>query len=133
MSRKITKYVAWLKRKGYIVGSNERLLLGNLNAKRDWGYAPDYVEAYWRMLQQDKPDDYVLATGITNTVEAFVQCAFKHIGIANWKNYVEISDKFKRPAEVDVLKGDSSKAYRVLGWQAETPFDYMVQRMVDAE
>ena len=94
----------------------DELRLGNLDARRDWGYAPDYVRAMWLMLQQDHPDDYVVATGETHSVREFCQVAFDHLGL-DWEKYVVVDPKFYRPAEVDLLVGDPSKAKRVLGWE----------------
>jgi GDPmannose 4,6-dehydratase len=113
-------------------GLQKELLLGNIHAKRDWGYAPDYVEGMWRMLQQDSPDDYVLATGETHSIEEFLQEAFSLKGL-NWKEYVKIDQKYFRPAEVDLLLGDPSKANRMLGWKAKTTFKDLVKIMVDAD
>ena len=105
--------------------------MGNLDAKRDWGYAGDYVEGMWRMLQQDKPDDYVLATGETHSIREFLDIAFKEIGINDWKPYVKFDKKFMRPAEVDLLLGDPSKAEKVLGWKREVDFPSLVKMMVE--
>jgi GDPmannose 4,6-dehydratase len=113
-------------------GLQGSLKLGNLDAKRDWGYAPEYVEGMYRMLQQDKPDDYVLATGETHTIREFCAETFTYLGM-NYKDYVEIDPKYYRPAEVDVLQGDASKAKRVLGWEPKVKFKELVQLMVDAE
>jgi GDPmannose 4,6-dehydratase len=113
-------------------GEQNVLTLGNLEARRDWGYAPEYVEGMFRMLQQDKPDDYVLATGETHTVREFCQEAFRCLGM-NYLDYVEIDPKYYRPAEVDVLQGDASKAKRVLGWEPEVKFSELVKIMVEAE
>jgi GDPmannose 4,6-dehydratase len=108
------------------------LKLGNLDAKRDWGYAPEYVEGMYRMLQQDKPDDYVLATGETHTIREFCQEAFGYLGL-KYEDYVEIDPKYYRPAEVDVLQGDASKAKRVLGWEPKVKFKDLVKIMMKAE
>lgn len=108
------------------------MYLGNLEAKRDWGYAPEYVEAMWRMLQHDEPDDFVIATGESHTIKEFVQLAFAHVDL-DWEGYVEVDPKYYRPAEVDELRGDSSKAKRVLGWEARVTFAELVQIMVDAD
>jgi GDPmannose 4,6-dehydratase len=105
--------------------------LGNLDAKRDWGYSPDYCEAMWLMLQQDKPDDYVIATGETRTVREFVTAAFRAAGIDDWEKYVQIDPQFIRPAEVDLLCGDASKARNKLGWKPKTTFEEMVKKMVE--
>jgi GDPmannose 4,6-dehydratase len=113
-------------------GLQKKLYLGNLDAKRDWGYAKEYVEAMWLMLQQDKPDDYVIATGETHSVREFLEQAFSHVGL-DWQNYVELDPKYLRPAEVDLLIGDASKAKAVLGWQSQTTFKELVSLMVDAD
>jgi GDPmannose 4,6-dehydratase len=125
VTRKITNAVARIK-----LGKQDHIELGNLDAKRDWGYAGDYVEGMWRMLQQDKPDDYVLATGETHSIEEFLSLAFKEIGIENWKPYVKRNPAFMRPAEVDVLLGDSTKAERELGWRRNVDFPGLVRLMV---
>jgi GDPmannose 4,6-dehydratase len=129
VTRKITNGVARIK-----LGKQEKLVLGSLEPKRDWGFAGDYVEAMWLMLQQDKPDDYVIATGENHSVKEFVQEAFKVAGIEDWEKYV-ISDnaKYTRPAEVDYLIGDASKANKVLGWKPKTSFKELVKMMVDAD
>jgi GDPmannose 4,6-dehydratase len=110
----------------------KELYLGNLEAKRDWGYAPEYVEAMWLMLQQDQSDDYVIATGETHSVQEFLEKAF---GWANldWKQYVKIDPRYYRPAEVDLLIGDASKAKKILGWQPTTTFSELVRIMVEAD
>jgi len=140
VTRKITRTVAEIE-----MGMKDKLILGNLNAKRDWGYTPDYVRAMWMMLQHEKPDDYVIATGEEHTVREFTELAFKEIGInLHWegeginekgmdeddKIRVEVSKKFFRPAEVDILKGDASKAKKVLGWEPEILFEEMIGKMV---
>ncbi len=127
VSRKITRAVARIQ-----AGLQDKLYLGNLEAKRDWGYAPEYVEAMWRMLQQDEPDDYVVATGETHTVREFLECAFEHVGLP-WKKHVEIDPRYFRPTEVDILKGDPSKARRVLGWEPKVTFHDLVRIMVEAD
>ncbi len=109
-----------------------KIYLGNLDAKRDWGYAKDYVEAMWLMLQQKKADDFVIATGETHTVRDFLKEAFGHAGL-DYKKYVRIDKKYFRPLEVNLLKGDPSKAKRVLGWKPKTSFRQLVQLMVDAD
>ncbi len=128
VTRKISHSVAkiFLKEQNHIV-------LGNLEAKRDWGFAGDYVQAMWMMLQQPKPDDYVIATGENHSVKEFVQEAFKVIGISNWQKYVKTSKEFIRPAEVDFLIGDATKAKKVLGWQPQVSFNDLVKMMVDAD
>ena len=113
-----------------IKGEQDYLILGNLDAKRDWGYAPDYVEAMWLMLQQSEPDDYIVATGDTKSIREFLNEAFSFIGITNWEPYIKIDPKFIRPAEVDVLRGDYTKAKNKLGWQPKTSFRDMVKTMV---
>ncbi len=127
VTRKVTDGVARIK-----LGLTDKLKLGNLDARRDWGHAADYVEAMWAMLQQDIPDDYVIATGRTTTVRQMCQIAFSHVGL-NMEDYVEVDPAFIRPAEVDVLIGDPSKAKRVLGWEATTDLETMMREMVDAD
>jgi len=126
VTRKITDGVAKIH-----LGLQDKIYLGNLEAKRDWGYAPDYVRGMWMMLQQDEPADYVLATGETYTIKHFLDLAFAHIGIDDWDEYVEQDPRFYRPAEVDVLRGDYSKAERILGWKPEVSLEEMVKIMVD--
>ena len=126
VTRKITDGVA----KVYL-GYEDHIRLGNLDSKRDWGYSPDYVKSMWMMLQQDEPDDYVIATGIEHTIGEFLDVAFKRVGIDDWSNYVVQDERYMRPAEVAVLCGDSSKARDVLGWKPETSFEQMVHNMVD--
>jgi len=127
VTRKVTDAVARIK-----LGKAKELHLGNLEARRDWGYAPDYVRAMWLMLQQPKPDDYVIATGVTRSVKELVEAAFSHAGL-EWRRHVVTDPKFIRPAEVDVLVGDASKARRVLGWEPQTSFEQMIGTMVDAD
>jgi GDPmannose 4,6-dehydratase len=127
VTRKITRAVARIK-----AGVQKRLFLGNLDAKRDWGYAPEYVEAMWMMLQQDSPDDYVIATGETHSVREFLDLAFAHAGL-DAKEYVEIDPRYYRPAEVDILIGDATKAKKQLGWQPKTTFKDLVRIMTDAD
>jgi len=116
------------------LGKQKELSLGNLDAKRDWGFAGDYVEAMWLMLQQNKPDDYVIATGETHSVREFVELAFAHVGISDWEKYVKADDpKHLRPAEVDYLIGDYNKAKTVLGWEPKTSFKELVTMMVDSD
>lgn len=126
VTRKISDGVARIK-----LGLSDCIYLGNLDAKRDWGYAPDYVEAMWLMLQQDQPDDYVIATGETRSIKDFLDAAFNVIGIHDWSPYVKIDTKYIRPAEVDVLKGDYSKAQNKLGWSPKTSFLDLVTIMVE--
>jgi GDPmannose 4,6-dehydratase len=127
VTRKISLAAARIKR-----GLQTELRLGNLEAKRDWGYAKEYVEGMWLMLQQDQPGDFVLATGETHTVEDFARAAFAAAGLT-WQDHVVIDPAFMRPAEVDLLLGDPSKARRVLGWQQRTSFDELVRLMVAAD
>jgi GDPmannose 4,6-dehydratase len=127
VTRKITMGVAAIKQ-----GKSKELRLGNLDAKRDWGYAKDYVEAMWLMLQQPKPDDYVVATGETHSVREFLEEAFGCVGLA-WKDFVKVDPKYLRPTEVDVLLGDSTKARRVLGWKPKVGFKELVRLMVEAD
>ena len=105
-------------------------MLGNLESKRDWGYAPDYVEGMWLMLQQDEPDDYVLATGESHSIRDFLEIAFDEIGIEDWQPFVGQDPRFFRPAEVDVLRGDATKAKEKLGWTPKTSFEDLVRKMV---
>jgi GDPmannose 4,6-dehydratase len=113
-------------------GLADELRVGNLEARRDWGFAGDYVRGMWMMLQQDKPDDYVLATGETHTVGELIRIAFEHADL-DWERYVKIDPRYYRPAEVDLLVGDPSKARRVLGWEPEVTFKELVEMMVDAD
>ena len=125
VTRKITHAVARIKH-----DKDEELRLGNLDARRDWGFAGDFVQAMWLMLQQDKPDDFVIATGETRTIREFCQVAFDRAGL-DWEKYVVIDERFFRPAEVNILLGDAAKASETLGWKPETSFEKMVQLMVD--
>ncbi len=127
VTRKITRAVAHIK-----AGLQKKLYLGNLDAKRDWGYAKEYVEAMWLMLQQDKADDYVVATNETHSIREFLDIAFEHAGL-DWKKYVEIDERYYRPAEVDLLIGDYSKAKKQLGWEPKTRFKDLAKLMVDAD
>jgi GDPmannose 4,6-dehydratase len=127
VTRKITRAVAHIKR-----GLQQDLYLGNLDAKRDWGYAPEYVEGMWRMLQQDAGDDYVLATNETHTVQEFVEAAFSHAGL-EWRKFVKHDPRYERPAEVDLLIGDPAKAKKQLGWEPKVRFNELVKIMVDAD
>ena len=127
VTRKVTNTVAKIK-----LGLANELRLGNLEAKRDWGFAGDYVKAMWLMLQQDKPEDYVIATGATHSVKDLVQIAFDY-GNLSWKDYVLVDPKFVRPAEVKLLLGDSSKALKKIGWKPEVSFEELVRMMVDAD
>jgi GDPmannose 4,6-dehydratase len=129
VTRKITDGVARIK-----LGKQDKLELGSLEPKRDWGYAGDYVEAMWMMLQQEQPDDYVIATGENHSVKEFVEEAFKVVGIEDWQKYVVANEsKYMRPAEVDYLIGDASKARKVLGWKPKTSFKELVKIMVEAD
>ncbi|MFM8870552.1 MAG: GDP-mannose 4,6-dehydratase, partial [Actinomycetota bacterium] len=125
VTRKITNTAARIK-----LGIDKELVMGNLDAKRDWGYAGDYVRAMWLMLQQDQPDDYVVATGETHSIEEFLTLAFEEVGLGDWRNYVRQDPKFFRPAEVDLLIGDPTKAQQKLGWNREVDFAGLVKMMV---
>ncbi len=127
VTRKITRAVAAIK-----LGKQDRLYLGNLDACRDWGYAPEYVEGMWRMLQHDTPADYVIATGTSYSVRDFVSLAFDHVGL-DWEKYVDHDSRYERPTEVDSLIGDASKANTELGWKAQTHVPELVRIMVDAD
>jgi len=127
VTRKITRAVARIK-----AGLQDKVYLGNLEAKRDWGYAPEYVEAMWRMLQQDKPDDYVVATGETHTVQEFLEVAFARAGLDS-KKHMAFDKRYLRPAEVDLLIGDASKAKKKLGWEPKVKFKQLAEIMVDAD
>ena len=127
VTRKITRAVARIK-----LGLEDFLYLGNLEARRDWGYAPEYVEGMWRMLQADSPGDYVLATNETHTVREFVEHAFAHVGL-DWQKFVRHDKRYERPAEVDLLIGDPSKARKDLGWEPRTRFPELVKIMVEAD
>ena len=125
VTRKISDGVARIK-----LDLADSLALGNLDAKRDWGYAPDYVEGMWLMMQQDEPDDYVLATGESYSIRQFLEIAFDEAGIENWEDYVTQDPRFFRPAEVEVLRGDATKAKENLGWTPKTSFEQLVRKMV---
>jgi GDPmannose 4,6-dehydratase len=127
VTRKITSAVAQI-----LLGKQKKLYMGNLDAKRDWGYAKDYVRAMWLMLQQDQPDDYVIATGETHSVREFLDLAFGHVNL-NWEDYVEFDDRYLRPAEVELLIGDSTKARQKLGWEPSVTFRELVALMVEAD
>ena len=127
VTRKITRAVARIR-----AGLQHKLYLGNLDARRDWGYAPEYVEAMWLMLQQDEPDDFVIATGEAHSVREFAELAFGQVDL-DWEQYVEIDPAYYRPAEVDHLVGDASKAHQALGWKSQTTFEELVRLMVEAD
>jgi len=127
VSRKITRAVARIHR-----GLDDTLFLGNLDARRDWGFAGDYVDAMWRMLQRDTPDDYVVATGVTHSVRDFLEAAFGHVG-RRWQDHVQVDPRYLRPAEVDALQGDASKARAALGWSPTVGFEELVRTMVEAD
>jgi GDPmannose 4,6-dehydratase len=127
VTHKITNSVARIK-----LGLQKELRLGTLDARRDWGYAPDYVHAMWLMLQQDHPDDYVIATGETHSVQEFCEEAFSYVDL-DWRKYVVQDERFMRPAEVDLLVGDASKAGRLLGWEPTVTFRELVRLMIDAD
>ena len=127
MTRKITRAAARIK-----LGVQKELYLGNLDAKRDWGFAGDYVQAMWMMLQADRPDDYVIATGETHTVREFLDRAFSHLDM-DWQQYVKIDPRYYRPTEVDLLIGDASKAKQMLGWEPKVSFEELVTMMVEAD
>ncbi|MFV0634444.1 GDP-mannose 4,6-dehydratase [Demequina sp.] len=128
VTRKVSRAVAAIAR-----GDQDSLVMGNLDAKRDWGYAGDYVRAMWMMLQQDQPDDYVIATGQTQSVRDLLDVAFAAAGIDDWQPLVQQDERFMRPAEVDLLIGDASKAHDVLGWQPEVSFEELVRMMVKSD
>jgi GDPmannose 4,6-dehydratase len=127
VTRKISRAVARIK-----AGLQDKVYLGNLEARRDWGYAPEYVEAMWLMMQHEEPDDFVIATGENHTVKEFCEVAFGHAGL-EWEKFVEIDPNYRRPAEVDDLLGDAAKAEKVLGWKATTRFEELAKLMVDAD
>ncbi|WP_300680108.1 GDP-mannose 4,6-dehydratase [Nocardioides sp.] len=128
VTRKISRAVARIK-----LGLQDEIVLGNLDARRDWGFAGDYVEAMWRMLQAEEADDYVVATGETHSIRDFLEIAFRHVGIEDWERYVRQDPAFFRPAEVDLLIGDASKARERLDWKPTTTFVELVEMMVDAD
>lgn len=128
VTRKISHAIARIS-----LGLQDKVYLGNLDAKRDWGFAGDYVEAMWLMLQQEQPDDYVIATGETHSVREFLQKACAVAGIADWESVVEVDERFMRPAEVDLLIGDATKAHEKLGWKPKTSFDDLVRIMVESD
>jgi GDPmannose 4,6-dehydratase len=128
VTRKVTDGIARIK-----LGLQDKIVLGNLDSKRDWGFAGDFVEAMWMMLQQDEPGDYVVSTGIQHSINDLLNIGFNHVGIVDWKKYIESDPRFKRPAELDSLCGDSSKAKKILGWQPKTNFETLIKEMVDAD
>lgn len=128
VTKKITRSIARIKK-----GLDKKVYLGNLDAKRDWGFAPEYVEAMWLILQQKNPDDFVISTGETHSVKEFLEEAFEYAGLGNWENFVEIDPRYLRPAEVDVLVGDASKAKEKLDWQPKAEFKDLVKIMIDAD
>ena len=128
VTRKITRGVARIK-----AGLDKKIFLGNLDAKRDWGYAPEYCGAMYLMLQQEKPEDFVIGTGESHTIRDLVELAFRYAGIDNWQNYIEIDPKYYRPTDVEHLLADISKAKAVLGWQPKTSFEELIKMMVDAD
>jgi len=128
VTKKITRAIARIK-----AGLDKKVYLGNLDAKRDWGYAPEYVQAMWLILQQEKPDDYVIATGKTHSVREFLDEAFNYAGFNDWKQYVEIDPRYFRPAEVEVLVGDASRAREKLGWQPKIKFKELAKIMIDSD
>jgi GDPmannose 4,6-dehydratase len=127
VTRKITRAIAQI-----VAGKQQKLYMGNLDAKRDWGYAKDYVRAMWLMLQQDQPDDYVVSTGETHSVREFLELAFRYVNL-NWEDYVEFDERYLRPAEVELLIGDSTKAQQKLGWTPSVTFEGLVALMVEAD
>ncbi len=127
VTRKITRAVARI-----VAGQQEKIYMGNLDAKRDWGYAKDYVKAMWLMLQQERPDDYVISTGKTHSVKEFIELAFGYVNL-NWEDYIEFDPRYLRPAEVDLLIGDSTKAQQKLGWTPSVTFEQLVALMVEAD
>jgi GDPmannose 4,6-dehydratase len=128
VTRKISDGVARIH-----LGIADSISLGNLDSKRDWGYAPDFVKAMWLMLQQEEPDDYVIATGKTHSIRDFLDAAFSHVKIDDWTPYIKQDPRFMRPAEVDVLRGDYQKAKTELGWNPDVNFDELVARMVRSD
>lgn len=128
VTRKITSAIG-----NIISKKQDKIILGNINAKRDWGFAGDYVKAMWLMLQQETADDYVIATGKSYSVETFLEKAFDYAGLGDWKKYVEINEKYMRPSDIDNLVGDASKAKKELDWEAEMPFEKLVKLMVESD
>jgi len=128
VTRKVTDGIARIK-----LGLQDKIVLGNLDSKRDWGFAGDFVEAMWMMLQQDEPGDYVISTGVQHSITDLLNIGFNHVGIVDWKKYIESDPRFKRPAELDSLCGDSSKAKKILGWEPKTNFETLIKDMVDVD
>ena len=128
VTKKITRGIARI-----LAGLEKKIYLGNLDARRDWGYAPEYVEAAWLMLQQPEPDDYVIGTGEAHSVREFVETAFAHAGIKDWQQYIEIDPRYYRPTEVENLVADASKAKKKLGWEAKTKFKDIVRIMMEED
>lgn len=128
VTRKITDGIARIK-----LGLADEIRLGNLDSKRDWGFAGDYVEAMWLMLQQEKPDNYIVSTGETHSIRDFLDIAFSHVGISDWDKYVKLDPRFKRPAELFTLQGKSDKAKKILGWEPKVKFEELVKMMMDAD
>jgi len=128
VTRKISEGVAKIK-----LGLADKITLGNITSKRDWGFAGDYVEAMWLMMQQEKPDNYIISTGETHSIEDFLNVAFNHVGISDWQKYIELDPRFKRPAELFALHGKSDKARLVLGWTPKVSFEELAKMMVDAD
>jgi GDPmannose 4,6-dehydratase len=128
VTRKITRGIAAI-----LAGRQDKIYLGNLEAKRDWGYAPEYVQAMWLMLQQNKPDDFIIATGQTHSIREFLQEAFRLVDISDWKKYIGVDPKYYRPVEVNFLQGDYSKAKKVLGWKPKVKFKELVKIMLSAD
>jgi GDPmannose 4,6-dehydratase len=126
VTRKISDGIAQIS-----TGLSNKIILGNLDAKRDWGYSPDYVEAMWLMLQQDTSDDYVISTGETHSIREFLDVAFNYVGLPNWEQFVGQDERYMRPAEVDYLRGDSTKAREILDWKPKTSFKDLVEIMVE--
>ena len=128
VTRKITYSIARI-----LKNKKDKIVLGNIKSKRDWGFAGDYVKAMWLMLQQDNPKDYVVATGESHSVEDFLEKAFQYVGIDNWRKYVSIDEKFMRPQDIDNLIGDSSKAKKELGWTSSVSYEELVKMMIDED
>jgi GDPmannose 4,6-dehydratase len=128
VTRKISDGVARIK-----LGLSDKILLGNLESKRDWGFAGDYVEVMWLMMQQEKPDDFIISTGETHSIKDFLERAFSHVGISDWEKFIELDPRFNRPQELLTLQGKSNKAKKILGWEAKMKFDELVKIMVDAD